>query len=133
MAIQISNFNPVWKYNSNQSIITSGSIDQYYNGTYLYLQCAINNGTSVEVNIEIWNFKPAYYPSYDSSVVITPENYVAPAYTGSILINAVNFGTVETDVQGNVLLASHDAVVAKLSELNPSVTFEIVDLSGSVV
>jgi hypothetical protein len=131
MAIQISNFNPVWKYNNNQS--ATDSIAQYYDGTYLYLQCAINNGTSVDVNIEIWNFKPAYYPYYDPSVIITPENYVSPAYTGSICINNVNFGNIETDVQGNVLLASHEAVVAKLSELNPSVTFDIVDLSGSVV
>jgi hypothetical protein len=128
MAIQISNFNPVWKYNSNQSTTTSDSIAQYYDGAYLYLQCAINNGTSVEVDIEIWNFKPAYYPSYDPLVIITPENHVSASYTGSILINNVNFGTVETNVQGNVLLASHDAVVAKLSELNPSVTFEIIDL-----
>ena len=133
MAIQISNFNPVWKYNDNQSTVTSDSIAQYYDGTYLYLQCAINNGVSVDVNIEIWNFKPAYYPYIDPSVVITPENYIPPAYTGSILINTVKFGNIETDVQGNILLASHDAVVTKLSELNPSVTFEIVDLSGPVI
>jgi hypothetical protein len=127
MAIQISNFNPVWKYNENENIPVNPLV-QYYDATYMFIQCNIVGTNIVNIIAELWDKKPI------TTIEVINEFETRVTYdNGAQKINNLNFGVIETNVEGNILLASHEAVVTKLSEINPTVTFNIIDLLGSVI
>lgn len=127
MAIQISNFNPVWKYNENENIPVNPLI-QYYDATYMFIQCNIFGSNTVNIIAELWDKKPI------TTIEVINENETIVTYdNGAQRINYLNFGIIETDVEGNVLLAAHNAIISQLTPSNPTVTFEIVGLSGSVI
>lgn len=124
MAIEISNFNPVWKYIYPQTPILSNSVSQFYDGTYLFVLCSINNGTSISVTANLYDKKPGYISGSESGS--------APVYNGAVMIANLNYGSIETDVQGNILLAGHEYIVSQSLIQNPTVDFTIVDLSDSI-
>lgn len=127
MAIQISNFNPVWKYNENENIPVNPSV-QYYDATYMFVQCNIVGSNTVNIIVELWDKKPI------TTIEVINEFETRVTYdNGAQKINNLNFGVIETNVEGNILLAAHEAIVTKLSELNPTTTFNIIDLLDSVV
>ena len=120
MAIEIKNFNPVWEFvQPNFSPMMGNPIPQYYDGAYMFLQCSINNGTSISVSANLWDKKPEWTPGESGST----------DYNGARTITNLNFGTVNTDVEGNVLLAAHNYVVSSSLSNNPGVEFNIIDLS----
>lgn len=124
MAISITNFNPVWEFiQPNFGPMMGTPIPQFYDGTYMFLQCSINSGTSVSVNVSLYDKKPEYTPGESGSVV----------YNNARVITNLNYGSFNTDVQGNVLLAATDYVVSCSVVANPGVDFTIIDLSGSVI
>jgi hypothetical protein len=127
MAIQISNFNPVWKYNENENIPVNPLV-QYYDATYMFVQCNIVGSNTVNIIAELWDKKPI------TTIEVINEFETRVTYdNGAQKINNLNFGVIETNVEGNILLASHEAIVTKLSGLNPTAAFNIIDLLGSVV
>jgi hypothetical protein len=124
MAIEISNFNPVWTFVNPNIAPISNIIPQFYDGTYLFVLCSINNGTSVSVTANLYDKKPGYISGSESGS--------APIYNGAQMIAMLNYGSIETDVQGNILLAGHEYIVSQSLVQNPTVDFTIVDLSGSI-
>jgi hypothetical protein len=48
------------------------------------------------------------------------------------MIANLNYGSIETDVQGNILLAGHEYIISQSLIQNPTVDFTIVDLSSSI-
>lgn len=124
MAIEITNFNPVWEFITPNTITLGGTpIPQFYDGTYMFLQCAINTGTSVYVSANLYDKKPEWITNDSGSLV----------YNGARVITNLNYGSFDTDVQGDILLASTNYVVSCSSTINPGVNFTILDLSGSVL
>lgn len=120
MAIEITNFNPVWEFvQPNFGPMMGNPIPQFYDGTYMFLQCSINNGTSINVSANLWDKKPEWTPGESGSVI----------YNGARTITNLNYGSVDTDVEGNVLLAAHNFVVSSSIPNNPGVDFTIIDLS----
>ena len=131
MAIEISNFNPVWKYTYSQNPVLSNSPAQFYDGTYLFVLCSINNGTSVSVTANLYDKKPGYITgSLPSGSISGSQPPIV--YNGAQMIAMLNYGSIETDVQGNILLAGHEYIVSQSLIQNPTVDFTIVDLSGSI-
>jgi hypothetical protein len=114
MAIQISNFSPVWTYIQPSWGPINNPTPQYYNGTYMFITCAINSGTSVSTAATLYSENPV---SSSNAQVITN----------------LNFGNFDTDVQGDVLLASHNYIISQSISNNPGVDFTIISLSGSVI
>jgi hypothetical protein len=131
MAIEISNFNPVWTFVNSNTAPISNVIPQFYDGTYLFVLCSINNGTSVSVTANLYDKKPGYItgslPSGSASGSQPPI-----VYNGAVTIANLNYGSIETDVQGNILLAGHEYIVSQSLIQNPTVDFTIIDLSGSI-
>jgi hypothetical protein len=118
MAIQVSNFGEVWKYSQPQwGPIGGNSPIQFYNGTYLFVNCSIISGTQISINANMWDKKP---------------ETISGSYNNAKMISNLQFGNIDTDVEGNILLAAHNAIVSQSSANNPGVDFEITNLSGSV-
>ena len=132
MAIEISNFNPVWTFNSGNYFPFSTPVPQFYDGTYLFVLCSINSGNAVSVTANLYDKKPGYItgslPSGSASGSEPPI-----IYNNAKLIANLSYGTIETNVQGNILLAAHEYIVSQSLISNPTVDFTIVDLSGSLV
>lgn len=122
MAIEIKNFNPVWKFIPPNS---PEATPQFYNGTYMFVQCSISTGTQVAVDVSLYDKKPEFITGSDTGST--------PIYNDAKLITYLNYGSVITDVENNVLLAAHEYIVSQSSAQNPGVEFNIIDLSGSVV
>ena len=81
-----------------------------------------------EGNLELWDKKPI------TTIEVINEFETRVTYdNGAQKINNLNFGVIETNVEGNILLASHEAIVTKLSGLNPTAAFNIIDLLGSII
>lgn len=121
MAIQVTNFNPVWKYNEDP-LIPNNPRTQFYNGTYLFIQYEVYNTDSVNIKAELWDKKPIIETEIvDGEPVLIYSN-------GAQKINNLNFGSIVTNIEGNVLLASHNTIVEKLSSINPGVLFSIIDI-----
>lgn len=114
MAIEITNFNPVWKYIQPTWGPFSNLTPQYYNGTYMFITCAINSGTSVSTSATLYSENPV-------------------SSSNAQIITNLNFGNFDTNVQGDILLASHNYIVSQSLTNNPGVDFNIISLSGSLV
>lgn len=132
MAIQISNFSPVWTFNQPNSFPMSNPVPQFYDGKYMFVLCSINNGTSISINANLYDKQPGYItgslPSGSESGSVPPI-----IYNGAKMITNLNYGSIETDVQGNILLAAHEYIISQSLASNPNVSFEIIDLSGSLL
>ena len=132
MAIEIKNFNPVWTFTQPNSSTLSTPVPQFYDGTYMFILCSINNGNSISINANLYDKQPGYItgslPSGSDSGSIPPI-----VYNGAKIITVLNYGSVDTNIQGNILLAAHEYIISQSSAQNPGVEFNIIDLSGSVV
>lgn len=132
MAIQVTNFNPVWSFTQPDISPISTPIPQFYDGTYMFILCSINNGNSISITANLYDKQPGYItgslPSGSASGSVPPI-----VYNGAKYITDLNYGSIDTNVQGNILLAAHEYIVSQSSAQNPGVEFNIIDLSGSVV
>lgn len=132
MAIEIKNFNPVWTFTQPNTSPIANLIPQFYDGTYMFILCSINNGTSITINANLYDKQPGYItgslPSGSASGSVPPI-----IYNGAKYITNLNYGSVDTNVQGNILLAAHEYIISQSSAQNPGVEFNIIDLSGSTV
>ena len=124
MAIEISNFNHVWTFIQPNPLISSDPIPQFYNGTYMFVQCAISAKDQISINANIYDKKPGFITSSDTGS--------APVYNGAKIITTLNYGSIPANVENNVLLTAHEYVVSHLITQNPGVDFNIVNLSGSI-
>lgn len=122
MAIEISNFNPVWTFIQPNLPVLSEPTPQFYNGTYMFIQCAISTGTQITVNASLYDKKPEFITGSDTGS--------APIYNDAKILAYLNYGSIVTDVQGNVLLAAHEYIVSQSVIQNPGVDFNIIDLSN---
>ena len=130
MAIEISNFNPVWTFNPTSMFPFSTITPQFYDGPYMFVLCSINNGNSISVTANLYDKKPEYITG---SLPSGSESGSQPPvfYNNAKVITTLNYGTINTDVQGNILLAGHEYIVTQSILNNPGVEFNIIDLSGS--
>jgi hypothetical protein len=101
MAIEINNFNPVWKYENNSST-------EYSDGVYMFINCETVNKTSINIKAAIYN-----------------QN---PSIIGTKLRGYIVYDLVPINVEGNLLGLSHDYIITQLTTLNPGVTFTKVGL-----
>jgi|688.fasta_scaffold980490_1 hypothetical protein len=106
MAIQVTNFNPVWKYENvrNENLAQV----EYTDGSYIFINCETINRTSVTINTIV----------YDKNSSITDAK----------LRGRITYEFVPMNVEGNLLGLAHDYVIAQLTTLNPGVTFTKVSL-----
>ncbi len=132
MAIEIKNFNPVWTFIQPSTFPLSDPLPQFYDGAYMFVLCAINSGTMVSVTANLYDKQPGYItgslPSGSDSGSEPPI-----IYNGARMITNLNYGSIQTDVQGNILLAAHEYIVSQSIATNPTVDFTIIDLSGSLI
>ena len=128
MAIEIKNFNPVWTFTQPNTSPIANLIPQFYDGTYMFILCSINNGNSISITANLYDKQPGYItgslPSGSESGSVPPI-----IYNGAKMITNLNYGNIQTDVQGNILLAAHEYIVSQSLLSNPSASFEIIDLS----
>jgi hypothetical protein len=96
MAIQVTNFNPVWKYENNSSV-------EYSDGVYIFINCETVNKTSINIKATIYNQDPSI--------------------PGRLLRGRVVYDLVPINVEGNLLGLAHDYIITQLTTLNPGVTF----------
>jgi len=101
MAIQVTNFNPVWKYENNSSA-------EYSDGVYIFINCETVNKTSINIRATIYNQDPTT--------------------SGTKLRGRMTYEFITMNVEGNLLGLAHDYVIAQLTTLNPGVTFTKVGL-----
>ena len=120
MAIEIKNFNPVWVFNPS-----SANSPQFYNGTYLFVQCAITTKNSITVNALLYDKAPQFITGSDTGS--------APIYNNAQILTNLTFGSIVTDVQDNILLTASEYISSSLSTMNPGVDFIITNLSSSLV
>jgi hypothetical protein len=106
MAIQVTNFNPVWKY-ENVRNETPAQTD-YSDGSYIFINCETANKTSVNIKATIYN--------QDMSI------------TGTKLRGQMRYEFIPMNVEGNLLGLAHDYIITQLTTLNPGVTFTKVGL-----
>lgn len=123
MAIEIKNFNPVWKFIQPNLPIVSEPTPQFYNGTYMFIQCSIPSGNQITVNASLYDKKPEFITGSDTGS--------APIYNDAKILAYLNYGSIPANVEGNVLLTAHEYIVTQSSLQNPGVDFNIVNLSGS--
>lgn len=124
MAIEIKNFNPVWKYIQPTVVPALSATPQYYDGTYMFVQCSIPSGNQITVNASLYDKKPEFIPG--------PDTGSAPVYNDAKILAYLNYGNVTADVEGNVLLTAHEYIVSHSLSNNPGVEFNIINLSGSI-
>jgi hypothetical protein len=101
MAIQVTNFNPVWKYENNSSI-------NYSDGTFIFVNCETVNKNSINIRATIYNQDPSI--------------------SGTKLRGQLNYSLIPMNVEDNLLLVAHDYLITQLTALNPDVTFTKVNL-----
>jgi hypothetical protein len=101
MAIQVTNFNPVWKYENNSST-------EYSDGVYIFINCETVNKTSINIKATIYNQDPSI--------------------SGRLLRGCVVYNLVPINVEGNLLGLAHDYIITQLTTLNPGVIFTKVGL-----
>ena len=101
MAIQVTNFNPVWKYETSSV--------EYSDGSYIFINCETANKTSVTIKATIYN-----------------QN---PSITGTKVRGRMNYEFITMNVEGNLLGLAHDYIITQLTTLNPGVTFTKVSIA----
>jgi type IV secretory pathway component VirB8 len=106
MAIQVTNFNPVWKY-ENIKNETPAQVE-YSDGSYIFINCETANKTSVTIKATIYNQDPSI--------------------TGTKLRGRMNYEFIPMNVEGNLLGLAHDYILTQLTTLNPGVTFTKVSI-----
>jgi type IV secretory pathway component VirB8 len=107
MAIQVTNFNPVWKY-ENVKPETSNQAE-YSDGSYIFINCETVNKTLVTIRATIYNQDPSI--------------------TGTKLRGHMCYEFITMNVEGNLLGLAHDYIIAQLTTLNPGVTFTKVSIA----
>ena len=106
MAIQVTNFNPVWKYENVRNETPTQA--EYSDGSYIFINCETANKTSVTIKATIYNQDPTI--------------------TGTKLRGRMTYEFIPMNVEGNLLGLAHDYIIAQLTTLNPGVTFTKVGL-----
>jgi len=106
MAIQVTNFNPVWKY-ENVRHETPSQVE-YSDGSYIFINCETADKTSVTIKATIYNQDPFI--------------------TGTKLRGQMRFEFIPMNVEGNLLGLAHDYILNQLTTLNPGVTFTKVGI-----
>ena len=106
MAIQVTNFNPVWKYEHIRHEAPAQL--EYSDGSYIFINCETANKTSVTIKATIYNQDPTI--------------------TGTKLRGRITYDFIPMNVEGNLLGLAHDYVIAQLTALNPGVIFTKINL-----
>jgi hypothetical protein len=106
MAIQVTNFNPVWKY-KNVRHETPSQVE-YSDGSYIFINCETADKTSVTIKANIYNQDPS-----------TP---------GRLLRGQMRYEFIPMNVEGNLLGLAHDYILTQLTTLNPGVTFTKISI-----
>lgn len=121
MAIQISNFEVVWKYyqKTNFPALSQEQTPKYYDGTYIFVTCSIESSKHIRITATLYDKKPE---------ITMVEGSDTPIHNNARVIDSLYIDNMETDVEGNILLMAHEYLVSYLTEINPKVKFEIVGL-----